>query len=181
MKIIVTDLWKQNYHKHDGEGPGGQKPDDGELPLNGGVVTDHGEHVEPLNRHPEDREEARDDGHNKQAVQGLEVVARPLRQGRDQAYHAIQEERQGEQGRGDYVRVGEERGRRLGQELLDEDKQGGDTREEADAANDNVEVTQADGHNDCQTNGTILILSLSGSSVTRKTWRKSKCGLVDNM
>ena len=65
MRVIMPDLRKQNDHKQDGEGPGGQKPDDGELPLNGGVVTDYGEHVEPLNGHPEDREEARDDGHNK--------------------------------------------------------------------------------------------------------------------
>ena len=172
MWISISDLWKQNDHKHDGEGPGGQKPDDGELPFYSGVVADHGEHVEPLNGHSEDREEARDYRHNKQAIQELEVVTFiDIRHGGHQGYHAVHEERQGEQGWGDDVRIGEERGRRLGQELLDENEEGDDTREEADAANDNVEVAQANGHGDCQSNGTIL--SLPGSE---KSEENGKCG-----
>ena len=172
MWISISDLWKQNDHKHDGEGPGGQKPDDGELPFYCGVVADHGEHVEPLNGHSEDREEARDYRHNKQAIKELEVVTFiDIRHGGHQGYHAVHEERQGEQGRGDDVRIGEERGRRLGQELLDENEEGDDTREEADAANDNVEVAQANGHGDCQSNGTIL--SLPGSE---KSEENGKCG-----
>ena len=158
MWISISDLWKQNDHKHDGEGPGGQKPDDGELPLNGGVVTDHGEHVEPLDGHSEDREETRDYGHNKQAVEELQVVTWPARQVGRQAYHPVHDEGEGEQRRRDDVGVGEERGRRLGQELLDEDQEGDDTGEEADAADNNVEVTQANGHDGCQSNVTKLSL-----------------------
>ena len=146
--LMIPDLRKKNDHKHDGQGPGGQKPDYWKLPLDGGVVPDHGEHMESLNGHPEDREETRDYCHNKQTVEKLEVVTGPVRHGGHQANHPVQEEGEGEEGRGDDVRVWEEGGRRMGKELLDEDEEGDNTGQEADAADDDVEVAQSNWHHE---------------------------------
>ena len=75
---LVPDLGQQDDDEDNGESPGRQEPDDGELALDGGVVPDHSEHVEPLYRHPQHGEEAGHDGHHKQAVEKLEVVAARL-------------------------------------------------------------------------------------------------------
>ena len=76
--LLILNLRQKNDDEDDGESPGWQEPDDGELSLDGWVVPDHSEHMEPLYRHPQHGEEAGNDGHHEQAVQKLEMVAARL-------------------------------------------------------------------------------------------------------
>ena len=140
-------LREENDDKDDRECPGGEEPEDRELSPDGRVVLHHGKHVEPLYGDSQDGEEARDNGDNKQAIEQFEMVATLLDDGGDQADDPVQEEGEGEEGGGDGVGVGEETVRqRAVNELLDENHEGEDAGDEADAAEDDIKRGQLECH-----------------------------------
>ena len=103
--------------------------------------------MEPLYGDSQDGEEARDNGDNKQAIEQFEMVATLLDDGGDQADDPVQEEGEGEEGGGDGVGVGEETVRqRAVNELLDENHEGEDAGDEADAAEDDIKRGQLECH-----------------------------------
>ena len=71
---FVSYLWQKNDDENYGESPGGEEPDDGELSLDGGVVSDNSEHMKPLNRHSKHGEEASDNSNHEEAIEKLEMV-----------------------------------------------------------------------------------------------------------
>ena len=141
--FLILYLRQEDDHKDDGECPGRQEPEYRELSSDSGVVLHYGKHVEPLYGDSQDGEEARDNGNNEEAIEEFEMVATLLDDGGDQAYDAVQQEGQGEQGRGDGVGVGEETVRqRSVNELLDENHEGENAGDEADTAQDDIKRGQ---------------------------------------
>ena len=67
-------MWQKDDDEHYGESPGGEEPDDGELSLDGGVVSDNSKHMKPLNRHSKHGEEASDNSNHEEAIEKLEMV-----------------------------------------------------------------------------------------------------------
>ena len=124
----------------DGQHPGGEEPGDGELLGDSRGVSVDGKGLEPLDGGAEDREEAGYNRHDEEAVDEVVLVARVVELWQD----PVQQEPQGEEGRGHRVRVGEVAvGRRLVDELGHEHNGGDDACDEADGADNDVEVGEA--------------------------------------
>lgn len=139
---IVLELALEDDNKADGDEPGGHEPGDGELLAHDAGVSVHGEGLKPFNGHSEDREEARDHRDHKEAVDKGVLVAGDIKDWR-KGEDPVEEEAEGEEDRGEDVRVGEEPvSHGLVDELGDEDDGGDDTRHEADGADNNVEVCE---------------------------------------
>ena len=148
---LVVELAEKDDNKTDGDEPGGHEPGDGELFAHDAGVSVHGECLKPFNGHTEDREVASDHRDHKEAVNKDVLVARDVKDWRE-GEDPIEKEAEGEEDRGEDVRVGEEPvSHGLVDELGDEDNGGDDARHEADGAHDNVEVCEI--HVDAETKG----------------------------
>ena len=80
-RLWVLDLRQKDDDKDDGEGPRGEKPEDRELPPDGGVVSHYGEHVEPFYWNSQHREESGDNGNNEESIEEFKVIAALLDDG----------------------------------------------------------------------------------------------------
>ena len=93
---LVLELAAEDDNKTDCDKPGGREPGDRELLAHDAGVPVHGEGLESLNGHPEDREEARDHRDDKETVDKDVLVAGYVKSWVERQ-NPIEEEAEGEE------------------------------------------------------------------------------------
>ena len=137
---LVIELAEKDNDKTDRDEPGRRKPGEGELLAHDAGVPVHGEGLEPLYGHAQDREEARDHRNNEETVDKGVLVAGDVKGGVE-GKDPVEEEAEGEEDRGENVRVGEEAmSHGLVDELGNEDDGSDDAGHETDGAHYDVEI-----------------------------------------